>query len=628
MHCYKIGEIPYGLNVDEAGMGYDSWCLANWGVDRYLNSYPVYLINFAGGQSALYAYVCMPFVYLWGINTVTVRIPAVIASFLTLFFLVLIAKRIWNNKAVCLILAMIYTVSPVFTMLFRIGLDCNLMLCVSTIFLYSLIVAIDNQKKVSFIVAGIAGGVVLYSYVLSHIVMPLFLIFVIIYLLLTNKINLSKIICMGIPIFIFALPLMVMHYINMYDLSEIYIGNLTIPKLYYYRNGDMSLSVIKDNVWLSLKNTLFYDGARYDSLEQFYNMYIVAIPFIGIGFCHLGYKLICSIMKRSYNKDVIFFVWFVCIYMMGLTVGFGGPNVYRLNAVYISYIIFLVDGLYFVWQLINIRWERLLPVYAVMVGTIYVISSISFALYYFNDYVSDTYLLEYFQYPYDEVFEYIDRNVPDEVSSRVTYFKTIEETYIYYLCSTMTPIYEYNTLEGDSPYEKWVWTQSYKNYRFYFPDEIDTTANYIIPDVCMEEVENLKKVGFEGYYVGHYYYMTNPWLQYSGENADAVISWDHGLDDDGMLITDDSDKTVLSGWAINSEYGKIWDDIIVEVDGVYYVADKMERQDVADIMGSDIFLNCGFHVTLDTQLVNTADNIRFICIDYEDESCYSQMICN
>ena len=45
IHCFKIGSIPYGIDVDEMGMGYDAWCLANFGTDRYLNSFPVYLIN-------------------------------------------------------------------------------------------------------------------------------------------------------------------------------------------------------------------------------------------------------------------------------------------------------------------------------------------------------------------------------------------------------------------------------------------------------------------------------------------------------------------------------------------------------------------------------------------------------
>jgi hypothetical protein len=100
MHIYKIDEIPYGINVDEMGMGYDAWCLANFGTDRYLNSFPVYLINFSGGQSALYAYLCMPFVYFGGISALTLRIPAVIFSFITLYFLVKIANYLWKDEKI------------------------------------------------------------------------------------------------------------------------------------------------------------------------------------------------------------------------------------------------------------------------------------------------------------------------------------------------------------------------------------------------------------------------------------------------------------------------------------------------------------------------------------------------
>ena len=46
MRLLFLNEVPFGLHVDEAGMAYDAFSFANWGVDRYLNSYPVYLINY------------------------------------------------------------------------------------------------------------------------------------------------------------------------------------------------------------------------------------------------------------------------------------------------------------------------------------------------------------------------------------------------------------------------------------------------------------------------------------------------------------------------------------------------------------------------------------------------------
>ena len=73
---YKIDTIPHGINVDEAGMAYDAYCLANYGTDRYLNHNPVYLINFGGGQSAMYAYIASAFIKIFGFSIITIRFPA------------------------------------------------------------------------------------------------------------------------------------------------------------------------------------------------------------------------------------------------------------------------------------------------------------------------------------------------------------------------------------------------------------------------------------------------------------------------------------------------------------------------------------------------------------------------
>ena len=53
LRTYKLESIPSGVNVDEAGMAYDAFCIANFRVDRALNKLPVYFVNFVGGQSVL-----------------------------------------------------------------------------------------------------------------------------------------------------------------------------------------------------------------------------------------------------------------------------------------------------------------------------------------------------------------------------------------------------------------------------------------------------------------------------------------------------------------------------------------------------------------------------------------------
>ncbi|HOO28649.1 MAG TPA: hypothetical protein PLU43_09300, partial [Lachnospiraceae bacterium] len=43
IHIFKLDQIPYGYHIDEAGAAYDSYCLSYFGIDRYLNEFPVYL---------------------------------------------------------------------------------------------------------------------------------------------------------------------------------------------------------------------------------------------------------------------------------------------------------------------------------------------------------------------------------------------------------------------------------------------------------------------------------------------------------------------------------------------------------------------------------------------------------
>lgn len=133
-------------------------------------------------------------------------------------------------------------------MLSRIGLDCNLMLGMSAMFLYLLIKAVDSGKYQDYFVAGIAGGLLLYSYVLSHMAMPLFILLVMLYLLYVKQINMRQILFLGVPLFILAFPLLLFHYINITGMEELQLGIFTIPRMYRYRSGDLSLDLVGKNL--------------------------------------------------------------------------------------------------------------------------------------------------------------------------------------------------------------------------------------------------------------------------------------------------------------------------------------------------------------------------------------------
>lgn len=86
LRVYKLAQLPDILHIDEAGLGYNAWCLAHYGTDRYLNVHPFYAQNFEGGQSPLYTYMLVLLIKTIGCGNVSLwltRLPAVIASLLS-----------------------------------------------------------------------------------------------------------------------------------------------------------------------------------------------------------------------------------------------------------------------------------------------------------------------------------------------------------------------------------------------------------------------------------------------------------------------------------------------------------------------------------------------------------------
>lgn len=40
LRAWRIAEVPDIVHIDEAGLGRNAWCLANYGIDRYFNELP------------------------------------------------------------------------------------------------------------------------------------------------------------------------------------------------------------------------------------------------------------------------------------------------------------------------------------------------------------------------------------------------------------------------------------------------------------------------------------------------------------------------------------------------------------------------------------------------------------
>lgn len=158
LRFYKLTVLPDVLHIDEAALGYNSWCLANYGTDRYLNVLPFYPQNFYGGQSPLYTYLVVLLIKFFGkgnLSVFLVRFPAAFASLLLWITGTRSMSLIFDNKKITLAAALFLCFCPYFVMSGRYALDCNLMLCCISCSVLVLLVYLKTGKLHTLLLSGV-----------------------------------------------------------------------------------------------------------------------------------------------------------------------------------------------------------------------------------------------------------------------------------------------------------------------------------------------------------------------------------------------------------------------------------------------------------------------------------------
>ena len=433
LRLYRLGDLPYGLHIDEAGMGYDAYSLAHWGMDRYYKFYPVYFINYGGGQSVLYGYLCAFLMKFAEPSTVLLRIPAVLSGMATWLFGTLLLRE-YAGEREGLVGSLLLAVSPCFILISRLGLDCFLFSGMAAASLYFFTKAVKCKKKrksfLLYVLTGVLWGVSLYTYALSWMVLPVFLLLTLIYLKYTGHITWGEIFCMGVPLGILAAPLLIFLAVNTFDLPEIATIRFTIPKLPAYRGAEISLKHVINNIPILIQCLFFHDDYRQNSVLTWFSMYVVTIPFILYGIGVQAKQCAAEIREKRWSAETMVLLWVTAQICMGLCIA--EPNVNKLNGIYFGLAFFGAKGL--VRCLDHIQSIRGKRWFMLGMAAAYSIFFVTFTWYYFTQYTAQTHPLSMFWATYADVLD----EWKDEIGERQVY---VDSPYIYYaLGEKMSPM--------------------------------------------------------------------------------------------------------------------------------------------------------------------------------------------
>ncbi len=187
-----LNSIPNGLFRDEAAKGLIAYNILETGKDLDGTPFPLFTRELSTYNTAIYSYLCIPFISLLGLNEVAVRLPAAIAGSLTILALYW-ALLPFIKRKYALAAAFFLTFLPwhiVFSRWANQGIMVPLFLCLSTGFMgRSLLRDSENPNQQKTILgkpyAGILLGFIflglsLYIYDINKVFVPLFILTILI----------------------------------------------------------------------------------------------------------------------------------------------------------------------------------------------------------------------------------------------------------------------------------------------------------------------------------------------------------------------------------------------------------------------------------------------------------------
>lgn len=382
---FGIDKSPATVNFDEASLGYNAYSIMKTGMDEYGFKFPLSLKSFGDYKPALYAYVSIPFIWIFGLNSMSLRLASMIAGVLLAYFSYLILKFFVKDEKFCLIALLLFLFQPWAIHFSRVALETNLSAMFFTVGIYFYLKNLRIKKTINFVIYLIAFVLSMLSYHSARVAVPLFIIlmqFDPINLLLLGKKYSFKIDKNNVIAFIIALIVLVLVFMDSNKDSVLARYNIenVFKKYHPYTPGevlDKPLAFWSNNPIYYLTGMLsgrlmaYFSPINWSGRLFHFNMnsvqYIAGFSMLGwleMFLLIIGICLIVKYITKDKNRHLIYWIiaslaaaaatwtWFHplrCLNMMGaiqVILAIGLYNLTKnLNVIWKSFLVLL-----FLWQ--------------------------------------------------------------------------------------------------------------------------------------------------------------------------------------------------------------------------------------------------------------------------------------
>lgn len=169
---WQLGNIPPSPDWDEAALGYNAYSIMQTGKDEYGKFMPVVLRSFDDYKPALYAYLVIPSIQIFGFNTFAVRFPAAFFGVLAVLATYFLVEELTGNDVLSFFSSLLLAISPWHIQFTRVAFESSVGMSFN---LFAALFFLKGLKKPLFLFFSVIFiSLSLYVYQSEKIFSPLF----------------------------------------------------------------------------------------------------------------------------------------------------------------------------------------------------------------------------------------------------------------------------------------------------------------------------------------------------------------------------------------------------------------------------------------------------------------------
>jgi len=365
---YRVNEIP-SLHGDEVDFGYNAYSILKTGKDMSGDRFPIGTVSSGDYRPALYMYLTIPSIKIFGFNEIAIRLPTIVFSLLTILLIYLVAIELFSDRFVALFSSIFLGFSFWHIVLSREASEKIVALFFVLLGIYGLLCFIRKKQLLLLMASIISFLLSIHTYYSPRLFLMLFLPTVFIIFQKSLSIRTKGALVLAITFFV----LLTVYFTFSFKTSSERINqllifrhpetmallgqqireegqkaNTTLTRVFHNKIVNFSFTIIKNYGEYLSPGYLFFEGGfpRRVKVPDIGLINIVEFPFIAYGI----YRMVVESNEKRKKYHTMLFVWIFLAFIPASLTFDEIPNIYRTILVLPAMNIIAAYGLIAIWK--------------------------------------------------------------------------------------------------------------------------------------------------------------------------------------------------------------------------------------------------------------------------------------